>query len=130
MQIDKWNRLSWYKIRMQERVNVMVSIISEKNDKDKTQLKKLKHTYMVVPCDIDTIENLYQSGALLGEVGMDEIVKSNPNIKSKLEQANKLIEEVTDWFFKNQILPNYEIDYEGGFYHVNVPHEIAPWNQC
>lgn len=108
----------------------MVSIVSEKNDKDKIQLKKLKHTYMVVPCDIDTIENLYQSGALLGEVGMDETVKSNPNMKSKLEQANKLIEEVADWFFKNQILPNYEIDYEGGFYQVNVPHEIAPWNQC
>lgn len=39
---------------------------------------------------------------MLGEVGMDETVKSNPNMKSKLEQANKLIEEVADWFFKNQ----------------------------
>lgn len=45
VQIDKRNRLSWYKIWMQERVNVMASIVSEKNDKDKTQLKKLKHLY-------------------------------------------------------------------------------------
>ena len=107
---------------------VVVSILTE-NKKDKMKLQKIKHSYMVMPRDMEIIDSLYRSYWSIREAKKFSTIKSNPEMIEKLEQANGLIDEVIDWFFKEEILPTYKIEDEDGTYNVYVPHQIAPWSR-
>lgn len=107
---------------------VVVSILTE-NKKAKMKLQKIKHSYMAMPRNMEIIDSLYRSCWSIRGAEDFSPIQSNPEMIEKLEQANGLLDEVIDWFFKEEILPKYEIEDEGGAYNVYVPHQIAPWSR-